>query len=186
MNYFLEIKSKPNLPLKYSLTNQINGSYLGVGNFIQRAEETPRLIYEDAENCKITYENLITFDVLTTVGGGVLISRRFKDLIDAYCKTDVQLLETVFDYQGQTNMDYFALNVFNKIECYDLGQSVYSKHPVDGSLKFSKTVLKTDPLEEYGYEYNIVRAAENNKIVVSERLKDLITASNINSIGFKK
>lgn len=67
MNYFLEVKSKPNLPFKYSLTNQINGSYLAVGKFIADAEGTS-LIYEDAENSEVAYESVITLDVRTTVG----------------------------------------------------------------------------------------------------------------------
>ncbi|QIH33855.1 DUF1629 domain-containing protein [Sphingobacterium sp. DR205] len=185
MNYFLEVKSKPNLPFKYSLTNQINGSYLAVGKFIADAEGTS-LIYEDAENSEVAYESLITLDVLTTVGGGILISERFKKLIEAHCKTDVQLFETAFIYKEQKNTSYFALNVFNKVDCYDLDQSVYSKHPVDGSYKFSKTVLKTGPLEEYSYQYHIVRSAENNKIVVSGQLKKILEDNKINSIGFKK
>ncbi|WP_223582977.1 imm11 family protein [Sphingobacterium sp. GVS05A] len=185
MNYFLEVKSKPNLPLKYSLENQINGSHLAVGNFIREAEGI-KLVYEDAENSKVAYESLITLDVLTTVGGGILISERFKKIIEAHCKTDVQLFETAFTYQGQKNTSYFALNVFNKIDCYDLDLSVYSKHPVDGSYKFSKTVLKKEPLEEYGYQYHIVRSAENNKIVVSGQLKKTLEDDKINSIGFKK
>lgn len=185
MNYFLEVKSKLNLPLKYSLENQINGSYIAVGNFIREAEVT-KLIYEDAENSKVDYESLITLDVLTTVGGGILISDRFKKLIEADCKTDVQLFETIFTYQGQKNTSYFALNVFNKVDCYDLDQSVYSKHPVDGSYKFSKTVLRTGSLEEYGYHYQIVRSAENNKIVVSGQLKKTLEDNKINSISFIK
>jgi len=57
---------------------------------------------------------------------------------------------------------------------------------VDGSYKFSKTVLKTEPLHEYSYQYHIVRSAENNKIIVSGQLKKTLEDDKINSIGFKK
>jgi len=97
-----------------------------------------------------------------------------------------EMLSTSFTYQGIQNSNYVALNIFNKIECYDLDKSVYTKHPVDNSLKFSKSVLQTAPLEEYGFEYNMVRSQEDNKIVVSELFKSLVEAGKINSIGFRK
>lgn len=185
MNYFLTIKHKSNYPLKYGLQNKVNGSWLGVGRFVKENTDAV-LIYEDAANSKVSYEDLIRQDVIETVGGGLLISERFKDLITAHFKSDVQMLSTAFTYQGILNSTYVALNVFNKVECYDLDKSAYTKHPVDNSLKFTQTVLQTTPLEEYGFEYNVVRSQEDNKIVVSELFKSLVEAAKINGVGFKK
>lgn len=185
MNFFILIKSKANYPLQFSLSNSINGSYIGIGKFINEDIVSP-LIYEDADNSKIPYENLIELDVLETVGGGLLISERFKDLIEEHFKSDVQIFNTTFVYKGVKNENYFALNIFNKVECYDLDKSVYTKHPVDGSFKFIKSVLNKTPLEEYGYEYNIARSIYDNKIVASELFKSLVESNKINSVGFKK
>ncbi|MDA3613412.1 imm11 family protein [Polluticaenibacter yanchengensis] len=185
MNYFLLFKSKLNYPLTFSLTNKINGSWLAMGKFIPGAPDLP-LRYEDADNSKVAYESLLTYDILETVGGGILFSERFKNLVVEYAKNEVQVFPTEFSYKGVHNTSYYAINIFNTVDCYDLSTSVYTKHPVDGSLKFSKATLKTTPLEEYGYEYHIVRSAEDNKIVVSDIFKQQVEAAGINSVGFKK
>lgn len=185
MNYFLTIKNKSNYPLKYSLQNKVNGSWLAVGRFINENADAV-LIYEDSANSKVSYEDLIKQDVIETVGGGLLISERFKDVIVSHFKTDVQLLSTTFSFQGVQNSDYVALNIFNKVNCYDLEKSTYTKHPVDNSLKFTRIFLSESPLEEYGFEYNMVRSLEDNKIVVSERFKNQVEAAEINGVGFKK
>ncbi len=185
MNHFLVFRSKLNYPLKFSLTNKTNGSWLAVGRFITELPAAP-LVYEDAGNSKVSYEDLLSLDIIETVGGGVLFSERFKDLIIVLAKNDVQVFPATFTYKGVNNTSYYAINIFNTVDCYDLNTSVYTKHPVDGSLKFSKATLKITPLEEYGYEYHIVRSVEDNKIIVSDIFKQQVEAAKINSVGFKK
>jgi len=183
MNYFLKISSKPNLPLVFDKNNPVNGSILALGKYIKDGLNTI-LIYNDAENSDVTPEKLLTYDVLETVGGGLLISQRFSDVLISHFGNEIQLFETKFTYKNIECISYKVLNIYNKVECYDMTQSVYTKHPVDGSYTFSKVVLDKNPIEEYGYRYNIVRSIHDNRIVVSEEFKDIVKNNNINSIGF--
>jgi hypothetical protein len=185
MNYFLEIKSKPNLPLIFSEENPVNGSFLAIGKFIADEIAVP-LIYNDANNSAVDFDKLLTYDVLQTVGGGLLVSQRVFDAINTNFPNEVQFFSARFTYKNQQCNSYFVMNVYNKIACYDIERSHYTKHPFDQSYKFSKAVLQSTPIEEYGYEYHIVRSAENNKIVVSDKFKQLIEDIKINSIGLKK
>lgn len=185
MNYFLKIKSKPNYPLVYDAGhNNVNGSYLAVGKYIREEVNSP-LIYSDAQNSDVEYEKLLTYDALETVGGGTLYSQSFVDfLYKNHFEKDVQVFKAQFTYKGNTCDSYYAINIYNRIECYDMDKSVYQVHPVDKSYKFSKTVLNDNPLEEYGYIYNIVRSVYDNRIIVSGTFRDLLKQEKINSISF--
>ncbi|PQL93817.1 imm11 family protein [Apibacter adventoris] len=183
MNYFLKITSKPNLPLKFSLKNTINGSYLAIGKFINEKIDTP-LIYEDSENSDLSKDDIIKYDVLETVGGGFLISEKLKELIESYFSNEVQIFSTIITYKNTSLEKYFAINIFNKLKCYDLERSEFTIHPVDHSYKFTKIILDTSPLEEYGLVYNIIRSIYDNKIIVSDEFKNVMTSNNINSIKF--
>lgn len=185
MNYFLKITSKPNYPLVYDAQhNNTNGSYFAVGKYINEKISDP-LIYNDAQNSDIGYEKLITYSALETVGGGVLYSRQFVDFLykNGFDK-DVQIFDARFNYKGNSCDNYYVVNIYNKIECYDMDQSVYQVHPVDKTYKFSKAVLKEEPLEEYGYIYNIARSVYDNKIIVSGEFRELLKTEKMNSISF--
>jgi len=185
MNFFLKITSKPNYPFFFSDTNSLNGSLIAIGKYISSPPSTP-LLYEDSGNSNLDIKSLQNYDVLETVGGGWVISERFKILLETNFEDEVQLFPTLINYKNENIKNYFAINIYNKIECYDLEKSVYTKHPVDQSYDFTKKVLKTNPLEEYGMEYNIVRNIFDNQIVVSEFFKEIFTKNDINSLKFTK
>lgn len=185
MNYFFKPASRPNLPLVFAMENPINGSYLAVGRFITTEILEP-LVYNDANNSDIDFDKLLTYDVLETVGGGLLVSQKVYDVITSNFPNEVQFFKTVFTFKNQQCDSYFVMNIYNKIECYDMEKSTYTKHPVDQSYKFSKAVLKSGPIEEYGYEYNAVRDAFDGKMVVSEAFAKVIKQAEINSMKFIK
>jgi len=185
MNYFFKITSKPSLPLVYDSDNVINGSHIAIGKFIREDVSLP-LVYNDAKNSDVDFEKLLEYDLLESVGGGWLASKRLVDLIESNFPKEVQFFKSTFSYKGKVCDSYSAINIYNKVECYNMDKSEYVKHPVDGSYKFSKIVLKKDQLEEYGMTYNIVRSSFDNKIVVSELFVDVIKSNKINSITFKK
>lgn len=185
MNYFLKISSKPFYPIVYKDKNVINGSLIATGKYIKEPLDT-LLEYIDSGNSDIPFERLLIYDVLETVGGGWLISERLRDVIALNFPNEVQLFKARFTYKNEICETYSAINVYNRIDCYDLDKSIYTKHPVDGSYKFSKVVLKTEPLEEYGAFYNIVRSSFDNKVVVSEEFTKAIRVNKINSLSFKK
>lgn len=184
MNYFLKVTSKPKLPLVFDAKNNlINGSFLAVGRFIKEEINIP-LKYYDSHNSNIDFEKLVVYDVLETVGGGMLFSERFINfLYKNNFNQDVQIFKAQFEYKNKTCNSFFAVNIFNKLECYDLDKSIYKIHPVDNSYKFEKIVLKNGPLEEYDHIYNIVRSAYDNKIIVSQRFRELFINEEINSIN---
>lgn len=185
MNYFLRISSKPSFPIVYDHDNSVNGSYIAMGKYIREDVSLP-LKYSDSKNSDVIYEKLLTYDVLESVGGGWLVSQKLVDIIKSFFPNEVQFFKSVFNYQNKVCSSYYAINIYNKIDCCDMNESNYTRHPVDGSYDFSKIVLKTTPLEEYGMIYNIVRDSYSNEVVVSEAFVKVIKSNKINSIIFKK
>lgn len=185
MNYFLKITSKPSFPIVYDSQNLINGSHIAIGKFIREEVKLP-LKYNDAKNSDVDFDKLLTYDILESVGGGWLASQRLVDVIESNFPKEVQFFKSIFHYKDKVCDRYSAINIYNKVDCYDMDKSEYVKHPVDGSYKFSKIVLKKEPLEEYGMVYNIVRSSFDNKVVVSEHFVEVIKSNQINSITFKK
>jgi hypothetical protein len=185
MNYFFKITSKPSFPIVYDNNNLINGSYIAIGKYI-REEVNLSLKYNDAKNSDVDFEKLLTYDVLESVGGGWLISQKLVDIIKSNFPNEVQFFKSIINYKNKTCHSYSAINIYNKIDCYNMDKSTYVKHPVDGSYEFSRIVLKTEPLEEYGMTYNIVRNSYDNKVIVSENFVKVIKSNKINSITFKK
>ncbi|MDR2914072.1 MAG: hypothetical protein LBV74_04465 [Tannerella sp.] len=185
MNYFLKITSKPSFPIVYDVNNVINGSYIAVGKYIKEEVNVP-LKYNDAQNSDVNFEKLLSYDVLESVGGGWLVSEKLVDIIELNFPNEVKLFKSTFNYKGNTCNSYCAINIYNKIDCYNMDKSIYVKHPVDCSYKFSKIVLKTESLEEYGMKYNIVRNSFDNKVVVSEDFMNIIKLNKINSMTFKR
>ena len=185
MNYFLKITSKPSFPIVYDSQNLINGSHIAIGNFIGEEVKLP-LKYNDAKNSDIDFDKLLTYDLIESVGGGWLASDRLVNVIEMNFPKEVQFFKSIFNYKDKVCDSYSAINIYNKVDCYDTDKSEYVKHPVDGSYKFSKIALKKEPLEEYGMIYNIVRNSFDNKVVVSELFVEHIKSNQINSITFKK
>lgn len=185
MNYFMNSTSRPSFPLVYDNQNVINGSYIAIGKYIIENLDAP-LKYVDAKNCNIKFEKLLLYDVLESVGGGWLISQKLADIIESNFPNEVQLLKSIFTYKGKICDTYSAINIFQKIDCYDMEKSIYTRHPVDRTYKFTKSELKVEPLKEYGITYNIVRNSYDNRIVVSNEFRMLIKKNKINSLSFKK
>ena len=183
--YFLGVKRKPFLPLVYCLDNKLNGSSIALGNFIAEKVEIP-LKYEDSHNCSLKFSELVGYDVLNTVGGGWLVSSKLFNLINELYPKEVQFFKAVFTYQDEICNDFHTINIFNKVECYDLEKSAYTKHSVDGRYKFSKITLKENPLNEYGMDYNIVRNSYDNTIIVSEQFRKSINSNKINNFIFRE
>lgn len=73
MNYLLTVTSKPLYPLCFDTKNSVNGSDIANGNYIYGYNQEP-LIYNDTNNSNISFEKLLTYDVIKTVGGGLLVS----------------------------------------------------------------------------------------------------------------
>ena len=185
MNYFLKISSRPYYPIVYDSKNLIKGSYVALGRFIQEEVNAP-LKYNDAKNSNINFEKLVTYDVLVSVGGGWLVSQRLVEIIELNFPNEVQFFKATFEYKDKACESYSAINIYHKIDCYDMDKSVYTKHPVDSSYNFSKIILKAEPLEEYGARYNIVRNSYDNKVIVSEDFVKVIKSNKINSLTFHK
>ncbi len=185
MNFFFNVSSRPSYPLVFDCQNVINGSYIATGKYIDNMDESP-LIYKDSNNSNVSFERLLTYDILETVGGGWLISEKLSNIFQSYFLNEVQLLKTIFTYKGHKCNKYSALNIYNKIDCYDMSECIYEQHPVDFSYEFTKIQLKKSPLEEYGIIYNIVRSIHDNKVVVSDDFARIIKKNKINSIRFSK
>lgn len=186
MNYFLEITSLPDYPVKFGKNNPNVDNSIDLGNFVDPALLNGALHYVDAKNGNVPFEKLVAYDAMSSVSGGIVISSRLKELIDTHFPHQVQLIECDIEYKGQVANGFYALNVYTKVSCYDLEKSVYEVSPVDKSYDFEKIVLAEGPLEEYGIEYHIVRSIHDNKIVVSEAFKKLTEEHGINSLGFLK
>lgn len=186
MNYFLEITSTPDYPIKFGKNNPLVDNDIDLGQFVDPARLEGLLHYVDARNGAIPLDALVAYDAISAVSGGIVISARMKDLIENHFPHQVQLLECDIEYQGNTATGFYAMNVYTKVACYDLAQSVYEVSPVDGSYDFEKIVLTDGPLEEYGVEYHIVRSVHDNKIVVSAFFKKLMEEHGINSLGFER
>jgi len=184
MNYFLKISSRPFYPIVYDINNLIKGSYIALGKYIREEVNAP-LKYNDAKNSDVDFEKLLTYDVLVSVGGGWLVSQRLVEIIVSNFPNEVQFFKTIFEYKGKVCESYSAINIYNKIDCYDMNKSIYKKHPVDCSYEFSKIILKAEPLEEYGAVYNIVRDSYDNKVIVSKDFVKTIKSHKINSMTFK-
>ena len=183
MNYLLQLTS-PDYPLKFSKNNPPVDNDIDLGKFVRPAALTAPLLYIDADNDNISYDRLIKNDVLSSVSGGILISRKLSELIETHFPQQVQLIPCSIEYRNQINEDYFVLNVYTKVPCYDLEQSIYEVSPVDNSYEFEKIVLIEGMLEEYEVVYDIVRSAHDNKIVVSQQFKDIMEAENINALEY--
>lgn len=186
MNYLLAITSQPEFVVKFKKENPPVDNALDLGNFIKPALVTQPLTYLDAKNGNISFDTLISYDALTAVSGGILISKSMKALIESNFPHEVQFLDAVIDFKGQSTDRFVVMNVYTKIPCYDLEKSVYEVNPVDNSYEFEKIIPVNGPLEEYDVEYNIVRSAHDNKIVVSEQFKQLMEANHINSLSYEK
>jgi hypothetical protein len=186
MNYLLEIVSQPEFALKFCKNNPEVDNDLDLGKFVKPESVNGTLCYEDAKNGNIPFDALIKNDALTSVSGGVLFSTRVKELIEENFPHEIQAFPTIINYRGEHAKSYFAINIYNKIECYDLSKSIYEKSPVDHSYEFEKIVPIEGPLEEYNTTYNIVRCIYDNRIVVSEQFRQLLEENNINSFAYEK
>ena len=85
MNYFLEISSRPNYPLYFDFRKNadVPSSFcadLRSGVYIQYPSSP--LIYCDSENSSVSFDRLLSYDVLNTVGGGILVSNKVKEVIE--------------------------------------------------------------------------------------------------------
>ena len=190
MHYFLEITSRPNYPLILDENQNLHissdlGANLGLGNYIQEHLSSP-LIYRDAENSAISFDRLITYDVLNTVYGGQLVSERMRKVIEENFSDEVQFFDAIFYYKEKMCNSYSAMNIYKHIECYDMDRSIYSISPVDKSYEFEQRVLIASPLEENGINYNIVRCSFDDEIVVSEKFRKVIKANKLNCMSFAK
>lgn len=190
MNYFLQITSRPNYPLILDEGQNPHiplklGSDLNLGNYIHEYISSP-LVYRDAENSTVSFDRLITYDVLNTVYGGQVVSERIRRVIEEHFPNEVQFFDAIFYYKGKMCNSYSAMNIHNHIECYDMEKSIYSISPVDKSSEFEKRTLIASPLEEYGINYNIVRCSFDNQIVVSEMFRKVIKANKFNCMSFAK
>lgn len=190
MNYFLQFTSRTNYPLilddsqNPSIPSKL-GSFLNLGNYVQEYLSSP-LIYRDAENSNVSFECLLTYDVLKTVYGGQLVSERVRKAIEEHFPGEVQFFDAIFYYKGEKCNSYSAMNIHNHIECYDMEKSIYTIHPVDRSYKFEKRVVTALPLEEYGIIYNIVRSSFDNQIIVSDMFRKVMKANKTNCMSFTK
>ncbi len=184
MSFNLLFSNKPDFPLKYGINNSVNAGFLSNGKYIKEDLDIP-LLYEDSENSDIDFSRLLEYDVLRSVGAGILVSLRFQEIIKTHFRDEIQLLSSIFNYKGKTCSDYCVANIYNKLDCYDLEKSIYKIHPVDQSYKFEKIFLK-DELEEYDVNYNIIRCIHDNKIVVSEKFKNEMISNKINGLKFSK
>lgn len=185
MNYFLEITSTPDYPVKFGKNNPNVDNDIDLGNFVDPARLQGMLHYVDAKNGNVPFDTLVKYDAMSSVSGGIVVSGRMKELIEKNFPHQVQLLESNIEYKGNTATGFYALNVYTKIACYDLEKSVYEVSAVDHSYDFEKIVLINSPLEEYGIEYHIVRSIHDNKIVISDAFKKVMEKNNINSLGYE-
>ncbi|SFM88127.1 hypothetical protein SAMN05428949_1156 [Chitinophaga sp. YR627] len=185
MNHFLRITTAEDYPLKFAANNPEVDNDIDLGKFVHAARLNGPLHYTDAENIDIPVEVFAAFDAIESVSGGILISRRLKELIDLHFPQQVQLFESDFVYKGQLITGFYAMNVYNKVECYDLERSVFEVSTVDGSYDFEKIALIDGPLQEFDVEYDIVRSLHDNKIVVSAAFKNLMETSDVKAFGFE-
>lgn len=185
MNYLLEITSLPDYPIKFGKNNPNVDNAIDLGNFVNPADVEEPLHYVDANNGILSWEQLMKYDAISSVSGGIVISTRLKTLIDHHFPFQVQLLDADIEYQGKIAPGFYTLNVYTKLPCYDLEKSVYEQSPVDKSFDFEKIVLSNEPLEEYGIEYHIVRSSYDNRIVVSEAFKKVMEENYVNAIEFE-
>lgn len=184
MNYLLSSEGKAKYSIVFDDGNPSILSSLDLGMYIPPTTVKHPLRYKTVRNSCLTLSELLESDVIATVAGGILVSAQVKALIEAHFPYDVQFFSTEIQIRGQWVDSHFAMNIYNEVECYDLESSIYEKSPVDGSYEFDKIVLIETPLEEYGVEYNIVRSVYDHRIVVSDKFRDLMRGSNVNSLVY--
>ncbi|RXK83763.1 imm11 family protein [Filimonas effusa] len=184
MNYFLEITSLPDYPVKFGKNNPDIDNDIDLGKFINPSVLTEPLHYADANNSDLPWDTILQYDAMRSVSGGIIVSTRLKNLIDLQFPHQVQLLECDIAYRGHIATGFYVMNVYTKLPCYDLERSVYEKSAVDQSFDFEKIALIDGILEEYEIEYHIVRSSFDNRIVVSEAFKTVMEEYNINALEF--
>lgn len=185
MNYFLVITSEPDYALAYGSNNPDVDNALDMGEYIPPGLLNGPLHYIYHNDEEVPFDIFRSYDAITTLSGGTIISNKMKKLIDSYFPNTVQLLECDIECQGETATGFYVMNVYTKASCYNLVESVFTVSPVDFSKEFEKAVLTDGPLEEDGFAYDIVRSTEDNKIVVSDVFKDVVSANAINSLAFE-
>lgn len=183
MNYFLVITS-PDYPVTFNNAKLAIMDDLNLGRLISRPEEYVPLQYKNTGNTALTADELLNYDVLEALSGGILVSRRAKELMEAGFPGEVQFLEAVIDFEGKSITGYFAMNVYTRFACYDLEASKYEVSPVDRSYDFDAIALMKEPMEEHGREYHIVRSVYDNKIAVSDTFREFVSDNQINSLEF--
>jgi hypothetical protein len=185
MNHFLRITTAEDYPLKFAANNPEVDNDIDLGKFIKADRLSGPLHYTDARNIDVPLEIFAAFDAIESVSGGILISRRLKELIDQHFPQQVQLFESDFVYKGQLITDFYVMNVYTKVACYDLERSVFELSSVDGSYDFEKIALIDGPLQEFDIEYDVVRSLHDNKIVVSAAFKNLMETNNVKAFEFE-
>lgn len=184
MNYFLRVDGVACFSLRLSEKNKTDlSSDLALGTFISN-DAVPDLIhYVYTPSSGASFSDVENSDFILNVSGGFLVNAKVREIVEEYFYNECQFIKAEVEYKGKCLEHFYAINIFNRVHCYDLDLSEYEN--IDGSYDFEKIILKETPLEEYGAEYNIVRSEEDNKVVVSEDFKKKMESNCIQNLFFE-
>lgn len=187
MNYFLRVDGLADFSLKLSENNKTDlHSNLALGVFIANEDMPDVVHYIDTPDSDAYFSDINESDFILNVSGGCLVSVKVKEIIENYFPNECQFIKAKIEHKGILIENFYSINIFNKINCYDLSLSEYELINGLDTYDFEKIVLIDQPLEEYGAVYNIVRSEEDNKIVVSEKFKKKMEAHYINNVFFER
>ena len=117
---------------------------------------------------KVSLAAVREYDYLFSDGPDVVSDDVARILVES-CPLDVQLLPAVLVVNGGRYGDYFALNVLNKYEAFDLSRCNYV--PLINSMPDGPKKFKTIHLKGYVPNFSIFRAVESRfNIVLSDSL----------------
>ena len=151
------------------------------GQYIR--EDKPPLFYNVH---KKSYYNRVKSAVMLESSGALLVSRRFKELLNANTK-GVQFFDVEF-YCGNERVDgFYAMNVMRKIPCLDMENSEYRRTNFDDNnpeYMFYYMKLKNNIFNEE-VDADIVICKEMPRyLIVSERLKDALVEAKLKGLKF--
>lgn len=186
MNYFFGVDGLADFSLKLSEKNQIDLSdYLALGQFINNETMPEVIYYVGTSNSNASVSDLNNSDFILNVSGGFLVSAKVKNIVESSFPNECQFIKAEIEYKGRYIENFYSINIFNKINCYDFDLSEYEYIEGVDSYEFERIVLKQSPLKACDATYNIVRSKEDNKIVVSEEFKNKVESNCIQNLFFE-
>lgn len=130
-------------------------------------------------------EYLIKYDILPTMGGPILVSSKFKNILEENTSNSCQFFRSEIHSvnNNDINNDFFALNIIKAINCIDTEKSIIQ--PLLASLPNGPKTIKSLFFDENKIkDENLFRLNEDKNIVVFGEDLAKISLLNLKGIEF--